>query len=244
VPAIGRSPQAAKPDSSSEERSPQAAKPDSSSEKIKQILRSRGIREDAAVKIAVALTANLELTEHTHKKLMAKVALAIAAYQARVMADKQEHPAKIIATLRQGPSRIKALQQWLDTLPEMVRPPLRAGGLEQSLGELTENIEAQTKYWRRLVARHRPTGAWDARVDLYKSLDYVLAEHIGNERKRRRRITGLFRGLRIIFPDGKKNRKRLKHRKRRPAPANNIQDVEPESEEARERAKRLEDEIL
>jgi hypothetical protein len=101
----------------------------------------------------------------------------IWAYRARVIGNKQERPARIVATLKQGAGRTKKLLEWLKSLPQSVRFELRAEGIEDLLNDqavlldaLYSNARSRSAYWQDRVETHRPTGAGDASLTLRQSL--------------------------------------------------------------------------
>jgi hypothetical protein len=131
---------------------------------------------------------------------------AIITYRLRILADNQERPAKIVATLKLLQTPLQVLEKRLCAVPEGLRLQLRTDG---PLKELTANVAAQMKYWQGKVHAHRLSGEGCIGLDLRKSLDSMLAKHIPNERERRRAIANILAAAKIKFPSEKKNRSKF-----------------------------------
>jgi hypothetical protein len=140
-------------------------------------------------------------------------ATAFKVYRGRILVDKQEAPANIIATLKAGPRHAEQLLKWLRSHPASLHFALRTVALEEELEELIRHIESQTKYWRPHAeqARTKRGILLRARQDLYCSLNSFLRTYLpgANERERRRLIADLFRAAEIKISNEKKNRKRF-----------------------------------
>jgi hypothetical protein len=145
------------------------------------------------------------------ERVVCRLVQAIQAYKLRVLADSQESPARIVAALRPGLQPAKRLSKWLGTLPQSLRFDLKVPGMEG----LPDRIEELVKYWGAKVRAHRPAGEAAAGFDLRKMLDGSLADHIDNERKRRRVVADILRDASIKFPNEKKNRKKFTGRQLR-----------------------------
>jgi hypothetical protein len=143
------------------------------------------------------------------------------AYKARLTADSQERPARIVAALEPGLKPTKTLLSWLDSLPASVRLELRMGDIENQLNELQRHIEGRMNYWQHHTAAHRPAGEANAGLVLRKSLLDIIEECLpdtheasdrqkqANERNRRKLVADLLADAGVEFPNEKKNRKRF-----------------------------------
>jgi hypothetical protein len=177
--------------------------------------------ETLVQKAAVADQAQKERFEY-------KLNWTIRAYRARVLADKQERPAQIVAALKPGLKPATSLLGWLNLLPQNVRLDLRAGGMESLLRDLasvTEALMSRTKnrvaYWQGHVEAHRPAGEGSASLDLRRSLTEIIATHSpdapaatdrqkrANERKRRSWVAFAANKIGARYPHEKTHRRRF-----------------------------------
>ena len=150
------------------------------------------------------------------------------AYLATVIANKQERPARKVASLKQGAARAKKLLEWLKSLPPSLRLELRAEGIEGLLNDLAvlldalgSNAKKQSAYWQGHVESHRPTGAANASLSLRQSLmDLVTRFSPGDpsdsdRQKRKNRhnwdrwVATAAKAIGARYPDEKKNRRRF-----------------------------------
>jgi hypothetical protein len=131
-------------------------------------------------------------------------------YRERVLADKQERPARIVAALRPGLKPARDLLTWLKSLPFGLRSELQAGGMEKSLEGLVSKTNHRLAYWQRHVEAHRPSGEGAARLDLRQSLIAIIAAHSSvNERKQRNWVAFACGEIDAKYPNEKKNRRRF-----------------------------------
>jgi hypothetical protein len=134
----------------------------------------------------------------------------IAHYRARVLADKQERPARKVAALRPGLKPAKDLLAWLKSLPSSLRFELQAGGMEGSLEALITKTNDRLAYWRRHVEAHRLTGEGTASLDLRRSLiDIIVKYSSAGERARRNWVAFVCGQIGARYPHEKKNRRRF-----------------------------------
>jgi hypothetical protein len=159
---------------------------------------------------------------------MKQLSDAIQAYRARVLANKQERPAQIVAALRPGLRPAARLLEWLNSLPQSVRLDLTAGGIERLLHELavlTEALAVETKsrmaYWRGHIETHRLAGEGNASLVLRQSLNGIIAMHLhdsvdatdrqkrANERNRHSWVAYAAKSIGAKYPNEKKNRARF-----------------------------------
>ena len=145
------------------------------------------------------------------EQVACRIVLAIQTYKLRVLAESQESPARMVAALKPGLQPAKQLRQWLDTLPQSLHFDLKVSGMEG----LRARIEERLKYWEAKVRAHRPAGKGAAGLDLRQNLDSLLADHIGNEHKRRQAVADILAAASIKFPSEQKNRKKFTGRKLR-----------------------------
>jgi hypothetical protein len=184
----------------------------------------RATFDKQATKVASSLNKKLMelgVSEAAREVAERQVRQAIQACNARLIADSQERPAKIVAALKPGLKSANELRKWLDSLPQGVRLELRVGGLEDLLVELLERIENRMGYWRKHVDAHRPAGEGDARLFLRRCLIEILQEHLpdrldatndqkrANERRRLLRVAKALADAAIKFPNQRKNRKKF-----------------------------------
>jgi hypothetical protein len=146
-----------------------------------------------------------------------KLAYTIEAYRARVLANQQESPARILAALKPGVKPVRKLLAWLKLLPAGVLIELQAGGLEEHL----QRIIDRANYWRRRAETHRPAGEADAGLALRRSLIDIFTAHCPDvpEQKRRGWVAFACRELGAPYPNEKKYRQRFRgeHRQKRTA---------------------------
>jgi hypothetical protein len=126
------------------------------------------------------LTQKASLIVSANESFAYQLRQAIWAYRAKTLANKQEHPAKIVAALKVGLKHSQNLSEWLNSLPSGVRLELRAGGIEGLLDDLavllatlTAKIKAQASYWQSHVKTHRPAGEGEASLCLRWSLTEI-----------------------------------------------------------------------
>jgi hypothetical protein len=162
--------------------------------------------------------------EAAKQRFAQELCCAIWVYRARVIADKQERPARIVATLKQGEKLAKKLLEWLNSLPPRVRFELRAEGIECLLNDLAVLLDAlgsnatrRSTYWQSHVASHRPSGAANASRDLRQSLidlvtrfspDNPLDDDRAKRKNKGNRIRWVATAAKAIgarYPDEKKN---------------------------------------
>jgi len=150
-----------------------------------------------------------------------KLNCTIQAYRARVLADKQERPAKIVAALEPGLKSAKECLAWFDALPVGVLSAQQAGDIRTSLDAIISTIENRLVYWQQHVAANRPAGEGAASLDLRRSLTDIITAHWPdvpdatqqqkrfNERERRGWVAFACSEIGAKYPDEKKNRRRF-----------------------------------
>jgi hypothetical protein len=144
------------------------------------------------------------------KCLAPKLIWTIRHYRARVLADKQERPARIAAALKPGLKPARDLLRWLNSLPPGLRFELQAGGMEELLEALISKTKHRLAYWQRHVETHRPSGKGAASLDLRRSLIDIIAAHSSaDERKQRNWVAFACGEIGARYPLEKKNRQRF-----------------------------------
>jgi hypothetical protein len=201
------------------------------------------------------------------EQLAHELEYAIKAYRAKVMAFKQERPAKIVATLKKGLKWTKKLSEWLAQLPASVRLELIAGGVEGTLEDLAILLEALASNTKSRIARrekhiraHRPAGEGAASLSLRRSLIDLIARYCPDastsngrqkrvgERKRRSWVALAVERIGARYPNEKNERGRFTgERSTRTRTAQVASPAAPRqrpSKQARAREKRLKDVVL
>jgi hypothetical protein len=146
-----------------------------------------------------------------------KLTTTIEAYRARVLADQQERPARIMAALEPVLQSARDLLARLVSLPTGLRIELQAGGVEEQLEAMISKADDRLVYWRQHVAANRPTGEGAASLDLRRSLTDIFAAHCldvppedrAKERKLRDFVAYACQEIGARFPDETKNRRRF-----------------------------------
>jgi hypothetical protein len=159
--------------------------------------------------------------KHPERKLKRQLISTIRHYRQRVLADKQERPARIVAALKPGLKPARDLLAWLNSLPVSVLIELRAGGIQTSLEVLIPRIKSRAAYWQRHVAAHRPTGEDARNRELRWSLIDIITAHWPdapdatnqqkrtNKRERHRWVAFACSEIGAKYPNEKKNRRRF-----------------------------------
>lgn len=139
---------------------------------------------------------------------------AIAAYRARVLGDKQESPARILAALKPGVKLARQLLAWMDTLSAGMLIELQAGGIKEFC-ERVINCEA---YWQQ-HAGAGPVGAAGASLALRRALSDIITSHRPDipEVNRRKWVADACIKIDADFPNEKKNRRRFVGEQKRPS---------------------------
>jgi hypothetical protein len=183
------------------------------------------------------------------EQLRYKLRCTIEAYRARVRADKQEHPARMVAALKPGLKTAKDLLEWLNSLPVGVLTALQAGSIQTSLEAIIPTIENRVDYWPRHVAAHRPDGAGDASLDLRRSLTDIITAHRPDppnateqqkrfkEQRRRDWVAFACHEIGARFPHQKKRRRQFIGEHQRKTPGEVKDAIAPEPSEAERRLK-------
>ena len=166
--------------------------------------------------------------EAAKQRFAQELCCTIWAYRARIIADKQERPARVVATLKRGEGPTKKLLEWLKSLPQSVRFELRAEGIEGLLNELAvlldalgSNAKKRSAYWQGHVELHRPSGAANASLTLRQSLIDIITrfspdDPSDSERQKRKNrhnrdrwVATAAKAIGAKYPDEKKNRGRF-----------------------------------
>ena len=149
----------------------------------------------------------------------------IWAYRARIIADKQERPARVVATLKRGEGHNKEVVRMAQvTSPKC---PLRiARGRDRRLAQrvsrppdaLGSNAKKRSAYWQGHVVLHRPSGAANASLTLRQSLIDIITrfspdDPSDSERQKRKNrhnrdrwVATAAKAIGAKYPDEKKNR--------------------------------------
>jgi hypothetical protein len=126
-----------------------------------------------------------------------------------MLAEKQEHPARMIAALRPGLGPANQTLRWLESLPCGCRLSLRAGNTESQLRELITGVEQELSRLQNLRAPNRLAGP--ARIGrwLRGSLLELFVRFANDslpERSTRKLVADALVRMGVRFPDEKKNR--------------------------------------
>jgi hypothetical protein len=162
------------------------------------------------------------------EQLAHELEYAIKAYRAKVVAFKQERPAKIVATLKKGLKWTKKLSEWLAQLPASVRLELKAGGVEGTLEDLAillealaSNTKSRIAHRERHIRAHRPAGEGAASLSLRQSLTDLIIRYCpdapasngqqkrAGERKRRCWVAAAAKRVGARYPHEKNERARF-----------------------------------
>jgi hypothetical protein len=206
-------------------------------------------------RIIDALARKASIPETTRERFCCEVREAIWLYREKVLAQRQERPARIVAALRQGLSRTKKLSEWLKSLSQGVRLELHAGNAERLLGDLANllealstNIKGRSAYWRKHVETNRPAGQGSASLALRQSLMHFVTKHSPETSQRQIRscVAYALNAIGAKYPNEKKNRQRFTGQPAKAAgtakPRKQILDAG--TKEARARARRLAKQFL
>jgi hypothetical protein len=117
------------------------------------------------------LMLKVSVPETVRERFCCEVRQAIWTYRVRVLADKQERPARTVTTLRRGMGLTKKLSGWLKALPRGIRLELREGGVEKRLDYLAVLLDALSSNTENRVAyyqgpRRGASPDWRSRCEL------------------------------------------------------------------------------